>query len=94
MQGKEKFVANPAVVIRDDFDDKAVLYNPETGQAFGLNPVGTMIWSLLHKETSINDLVEILGESCFDMAENATEQIQDFIDSMKSNGLVGSKAIN
>ena len=33
----EKPIANPLIVLREEFDDWAILFDPDTGDAFGLN---------------------------------------------------------
>ena len=47
MSHNNKPVANPLVVLREEFDDWAVLFDPDTGNAFGLSPVGVFVWKLL-----------------------------------------------
>jgi len=42
-----KPISNPMVVFREEFDDWAILFDPETGKAFGVNPIGTEIWNKL-----------------------------------------------
>jgi hypothetical protein len=44
---RNKPVPNPMVVSREEFDDWAILFDPETGKAFGVDPVGTEIWNKL-----------------------------------------------
>ena len=44
---RNKPVPNPMVVSREEFDDWAILFDPETGKAFGVNPIGTEIWNKL-----------------------------------------------
>jgi hypothetical protein len=45
-------VANPLIVLREEFDDWAILFDPDTGNAFGLNPTGVFIWKLLDGKPS------------------------------------------
>ena len=40
-------VANPLIVLREEFDDWAILFDPDTGSAVGINPVGVAIWKVL-----------------------------------------------
>jgi len=94
MLDKEKLIANPAVVFRDDFDDFAILFNPETGLAFGLNPVGALIWDLLHNELTLPDLINQVHETCYDVSNNVQEQVNEFVEAMISNGLVGTEVVN
>ena len=40
-------IASPEAVLREDFDDWAVLFEPLTGEAIGTGPVGVAIWKML-----------------------------------------------
>ncbi len=93
MLNKEKLIANPTVVFRDDFDDFAILFNPETGTAFGLNPIGAVIWNLLRDELTLDDLIDHVNDVCYDVSDNVTEQVNEFVEAMISNGLVGTKVV-
>ena len=94
MLDKEKLIANPAVVFRDDFDDFAILFNPETGLAFGINPVGALIWDLLHNGLTLYDLIDQVQKTCYDVSDNVHEQVNEFVETMISNGLVGTEVFN
>jgi SynChlorMet cassette protein ScmD len=59
-KNKEKPIANPSVVLREEFDDWAVLFDPETGAAFGLNPKGVCIWKLLDGERTLDEILEAI----------------------------------
>ncbi|MBF0507759.1 MAG: PqqD family peptide modification chaperone [Deltaproteobacteria bacterium] len=37
----------PMIVLREEFDDWALLFNPDTGKAVGLPPTGVTIWKSL-----------------------------------------------
>lgn len=43
----DKPVANPLIVLHEEFDDWAILFDPDRGNAFGLNPTGIFVWKLL-----------------------------------------------
>ena len=36
----DKPVVNPLIVLRIEFDDWAILFDPDTGEGFTINPVG------------------------------------------------------
>ncbi|MBF0552247.1 MAG: PqqD family peptide modification chaperone [Deltaproteobacteria bacterium] len=37
----------PMIVLREEFDDWALLFNPDTGKAVGLPPTAVTIWKCL-----------------------------------------------
>ena len=58
MNNDAKPLRNYYVMLREEFDDWAVLFDPDTGHGFGLNPMGVYLWKLLDGNHSIDALVE------------------------------------
>ena len=82
-------VRNPAAVLREEFDDWAVLFNPDTAQAVGLNPVGVAVWKLLDGKRNVEDVLEEIHSTYRSVPENAREDMLQFIDDLKEGGFVG-----
>lgn len=89
MPDTNKPVANPLVVLREEFDDWAVLFDPDTGNAFGLNPVGVFIWKSLDGQHSVEKILEDLRQNCADTPDDAEAHFKDFIQSLVEQGLAG-----
>ena len=84
-----KPVANPVVIQRDEFDDWAVLYNPDTAEAAGINPVGVAVWNLIDGRRSVDDIVVSVQEQFSDVPEAAAGELAAFIASLAEKGFVG-----
>lgn len=82
-------VANPNVVLREEFDDWAILFDPDTGNAFGLNPVSVCIWKLLDGKHSQEDILKNVHETCEDVPQEAEEHIKGFVQELVEKGLAG-----
>jgi SynChlorMet cassette protein ScmD len=89
MPVKNKPVANPLMVFREEFDDWAVLFDPDSGNAFGLNPVSVFIWKRLDGEHTIQDILMELRESCKDVPDNAGQEIEAFVEGLVQKGCAG-----
>jgi SynChlorMet cassette protein ScmD len=85
----DKPLANPLVVLREEFDDWAILFDPDTGHAFGLNPVGVFVWQRLDGKHTIDDILTELQDSCQEVPGEAGDHVRDFIDHLLKNGLAG-----
>jgi len=59
----QRFVANPVIVLREEFDDWAILFDPDSGGAFGLNPTSVYIWKLLDGNRTNEEIVEKVKET-------------------------------
>lgn len=82
-------IANPLIVLREEFDDWAILFDPDTGNAFGLNPTGVFIWKLLDGKHGLEDIVGRLRDEAEDVPGDAEEHARQFIASLEAQGLVG-----
>ena len=89
MKNLGKPIANPMLVLREEFDDWAILFDPDTGHAFGLNPVSVFIYKRLDGDHTILDITKELSEQCEDVPEDAEQQVRDFIDELVNRGYAG-----
>ena len=87
MQDDKNPIANPLVVLREEFDDWAILFDPETGNAFGINPVGVLVWKRLDGHHSIQDIAKELNDACEAVPKDAEEHINDLIKDLVEKGL-------
>ena len=91
MQGIEnaKPVANPVAVLREDFDDCAVVFNPDTGGAVGMNRVGVAVWKLMDGNRSIDDLAAQIECGFMEVPTNVKQEIAAFVAQLAARGFVG-----
>ena len=89
MSQMDKPVANPNVVLREEFDDWAVLFNPDTAEASGINPVGVAVWKRMDGKRSLEEIVSEITTSFDDAPEAALEEIAAFVDKLAEDGYVG-----
>jgi len=89
MDMKDKPVANPLIVLREEFDDWAILFDPDTGNAFGLNPTGVFVWKLLDGEHSLEDISAELRTNAEHVPEEVKDHVHEFVQDLEKQGLVG-----
>jgi SynChlorMet cassette protein ScmD len=89
MKNGEKPIANPVVVLREEFDDWAVLFDPDSGNAFGLSPTGVYLWKHLDGRHSIDDMLTALRGDAHDVPQEAGEHLAAFVEELTQNGLAG-----
>jgi SynChlorMet cassette protein ScmD len=82
-------IPNPIVVLREEFDDWAVLFNPDTAAAVGINPIGVAVWKLLDGKRNLEDIVTEIGRQYDKVPEAAREELTKFIDDLASGGYIG-----
>ena len=89
MEPCDKPTPNPAIVLREEFDDWAVLFNPDTGDAVGMNPVGVAAWTLMDGRRSLDEIVAEVDQLFDGMPRNAVDDMTDFVDNLAERGFVG-----
>lgn len=94
MNQTDRPIANPIVVLREEFDDWAVLFNPDTADAVGTNPVGVAIWKRMDGKRSIEDIVSEIKNGFEDTPNAALEEIAAFVNRLAENGFVGLEIKN
>lgn len=75
------------LVLREEFDEWAVVFDPDTGNTYALNPIGVMIWKHLTGDKSVEDIVHVLATAVEELPPDITDQVQSFILSIHSLGL-------
>lgn len=87
MQTNEsKPIANQAIVLREESDDWAVLYDPDKDSVYGLNPISVYIWKCLDGKNTAADIVRKLGKDCKDMPDDALDHVKKFLDELIAKG--------
>ncbi|MFY9821171.1 MAG: PqqD family protein [Thermoanaerobaculia bacterium] len=83
-------VAIPETVLFRDLDGEAVLLATDSGKYFGLNEVGTRLWSLLRLHGDVETACcSLLAE--YDVpAERLREDVALFVGTLADRGLIRS----
>ena len=89
MKNGTKPRANPFVVLREEFDDWAILFDPDTGRGLGLSPIGVYLWRLLDGEHTRDALLQKIRHDADNVPEEASDHIGPFVDDLVARGLVG-----
>ena len=89
MNQTDKPIANPVVVLREEFDDWAVLFNPDTADAMGTNPVGVAVWKRMDGRKTLGAIVSEIKDSFEGAPDAVSGEVTAFVDRLAENGFVG-----
>ncbi len=89
MQNDFIALPNSDIVLREEFNDWAILFNPETGNAVGINPVGVATWKLLDGRRSVKQVVEVLRNEFDETSESIDQDILGLIAQLTEYGFIG-----
>ena len=89
MEEGKKPIANSEIVLREEFDDWAILFDPDSGRTFGLNPVSVLIWKMFDGRHTVDDIVAGVMAQCTSVPKECREQVSQFLDALEEKGFVG-----
>lgn len=84
---KKGIIANPLIVLREEFDNLTILFDPETGNTFSLNPIGVIVWKHLDGRHSLSDLADIVRNITDNAPADITGHIEYFVETAIDLGL-------
>jgi Coenzyme PQQ synthesis protein D (PqqD) len=82
-------VRNASVLWRE-LDGEAVLLDPQAGCSYNLNPVGTLVWTLLDGQHNTEDIVAAICEAYEVEPEQASQDVEQLLDSLLTNKLANT----
>jgi len=85
----KKLITNPNIVLRTEFDDWGILFDPDTGETRGVSPTGIFIWERLDGTRTRDQILAEMAEA-YDggIPENSPEEYDEFIASLQEKGYV------
>ena len=89
MNHSDKLFANPDLVFWEEFDDWAILFDPDSDKGVGLNPVSAFIWKRLDGKHSLEDIFRGLKETFTDAPNEAESHLMEFVDNLYERRFVG-----
>ena len=82
-----KPVANPLIVLREEFDDWAILFDPDSNITLGINPIGVYVWKLMGGNRTIEDVLAKIRDNFEDVSDKAVSHLFDFLEDLIQRGL-------
>ncbi len=86
-----KMTANPLIVLREEFDDWAILFNPDTGDTYALNPLGVFIWKRLDGTQTVSEITEAIRTSAENVPDEVGKEVEDFLRDIVRLGLASGE---
>lgn len=88
MNRSDRPTVNPAAVLREEFDDWALLFNPDTGDTVGTNPMGVAVWKLMDGRRNIASILAEVKERFSNVPNGAVYEILAFLDNLVRRGFI------
>jgi hypothetical protein len=84
------YLRNMDVVLREEDQDGALLFNPDTNRVEVLNSTGLFIWQQCGAAHTLDEILAEVKKAFDEVPENqVAEDVQKFIDGMLASGFIG-----
>ena len=83
MNPTDKPIASPKVVLREEFDDWAIIFHPLAAEAVGTGPVGVAIWKLLDGQRTLAEVAAEIEAQCEDAPDTVLEDTLAFVEDLE-----------
>lgn len=85
-----RYIQNPDVNLREEDEEGALLFNPDTDRVQLLNRTGFFIWSLCREIQSFKSIIDAFHDEFDDVPEDEVKtDVKDFLDRMIESGFIG-----
>lgn len=82
-------IQNSNIVFREESDEWAILFEPNSGEIYGLDPVSIFVWNHLDGKHVIEDVVSKLKRGCKNsVPESVLQDVTDFVNDLASKKLI------
>ena len=85
-------VINPCMVLREESDDCALLFDPDSGRVHLLNPTGVAVWKRLDGRRTLHEVSVSLADDFEGMGPDAEVQVLELVRALADLGAVGLRA--
>lgn len=87
MREDDILTSSPSIVLREEYDDWAILFNLDNCETFGINPTGVLIFKLLDGTRSFREIVEELQKQYEGVPDDVDPIILAFLRELMSHGM-------
>lgn len=84
-----RLAVNPVLVLREESDDCALLFDPENGRVHVLNPTAVAVWKRLDGRRTLGEIVAALGEEFDGMDRECGAQVVALARALAGLGAIG-----
>ena len=91
-QESRQWYSKPDVVLREESDDWAILFDPDTGQSLVLNPVAVCMFKALQETGTVSGIARYVRERYKDIPDALDSDIEALVEGLAEKGFIGQAA--
>lgn len=78
---------NSSIVLREEYDDWAILFDPDSNRTLGINPMGVFMWKRLDGKHTIGEILDELPGNFENISSEAITHLTNFVEDLIKRGL-------
>lgn len=82
------YLKKPDIVLREEKDDWALLFNPADGDVVGVNPVGVALWNLMDEHATVAAIAAALCRQCDAVPAEVEQDVAEYLGRLTARGFV------
>ncbi len=86
---KDLYIINPDVVLREEDEDGALLFNPDTNDVKVINHTGLCIWNSCSKASNLADIIKAVKTDFDEVPEEVETETKEFVDFLVESEFIG-----
>ena len=90
--GPDTVVAQVEEIVSSDLDGETVMMSIKNGKYYGMDPIGSRIWALIKKPSTVSELCDILLTEFNVDRERCERDVLGFLNELAKDNLV--KVVN
>jgi antirestriction protein ArdC len=91
MNGPIRYIKNPDVIVKEEDEDGALAFNPDTDKIIVLNHTAHFILEQCNGLNDMQNIVQAVKDNFDDVPEkNMSSQVEEYVEKMLSSGFIGT----
>ena len=82
----DRVAPGSVVVLREELDDWALLYDPDSGRVAGLNPTGVAVWKLLDGSRTVDEVAAAATAGFAGAPADAADEVGRLLEELVAEG--------
>ena len=79
-------------VFREEFDDWGLLFDPDSGEVHGANPVAAFVWKQIDGHRSVRETISLVRASFENVPDSVEEEVLKFVEKLREKGFLAEEA--
>lgn len=82
------YYRTPGIVLREELDDWALLFNPDSGKVAGINAIGVVLWKILKEHHTPSGIIRAMEDYIEEIPTDVENHVIEYLSTLSERGFV------